>query len=130
MNREHNNILGYLLMNEPPPGKISAGGLANTNDFYARATAKIKELQPGALVSLANWPRADMLDTSKWDFVCVNHYGYDKSHVLIMGYRGYLGWMKRSIAYGKPLVGTEYGYSMSQRGEGSRATRQCGHTTD
>ncbi len=119
VNREHNNILGYLLMNEPPPGKISAGGLANTNDFYARVTARIKELQPGAMVSLANWPRADMLDTSKWDFVCINHYRYDKSHSMIMGYRGYLGWMKRTIANGKPLMGTEYGYSMSKRGEGN-----------
>lgn len=117
-NREHNNILGYLIMNEPPPGKISAGGLTNTNDFYARVTDRIKELQPGALVSLANWPRSDMLDTSKWDFISINHYHYDKSHVVVMGYRGYLGWMKRTLAKNKPLIGTEYGYSLSQRGEG------------
>jgi hypothetical protein len=35
-----------------------------------------------------------------------------------MGYRGYLGWLKRSLAKDKPLIGTEYGYSMSKRGEG------------
>ncbi len=118
INREHGNIIGYLLMNEPPPGKIAQASLAKTNEFYALVTSKIKELQPGAYVSLANWPRSDMLDTSGWDFVCINHYGYDKSHVVNMGYRGYLGWLKRSLAKGKPLIGTEYGYSMSKRGEG------------
>ncbi|MBI5554698.1 MAG: hypothetical protein HY920_02445 [Elusimicrobia bacterium] len=118
INREHGNIIGYLLMNEPPPGKIAQASLAKTNEFYALLTAKIKELQPGAYVSLANWPRSDMLDTANWDFVCINHYGYDKSHVVNMGYRGYLGWMKRSLAKDKPLIGTEYGYSMSKRGEG------------
>ncbi|MDD5132374.1 MAG: glycoside hydrolase family 2 TIM barrel-domain containing protein [bacterium] len=119
INREHGNIIGYLLMNEPPPGKIAQASLAKTNEFYDLITAKIKELQPGAYVSLANWPRSDMLSTKNWDFICINHYGYDKSHVVNMGYRGYLGWMKRSIANGKPLIGTEYGYSMSKRGEGN-----------
>lgn len=119
INREHNNVLGYLVMNEPPPGKISAGGLKNTNEFYAKVVGKIKELQPGAYVSLANWPRADMIDANNWDFFCINHYGYDKSHVVNMGYRGYLHWLKRTLAKNKPLIGTEYGYSLSQRGEGN-----------
>ncbi|MDD5259663.1 MAG: glycoside hydrolase family 2 TIM barrel-domain containing protein [bacterium] len=118
INREHGNIIGYLLMNEPPPGKIAQASLAKTNEFYDLITAKIKELQPGAYISLANWPRSDMLSTKNWDFICINHYGYDKSHVVNMGYRGYLGWMERSLAKDKPLIGTEYGYSMSKRGEG------------
>ncbi len=118
INREHGNIIGYLLMNEPPPGKIAQASLAKTNEFYDLVTAKIKELQPGAYVSLANWPRSDMLETKNWDFICINHYGYDKSHVVNMGYRGYLSWMERSLAKDKPLIGTEYGYSMSKRGEG------------
>lgn len=113
--RGHWNVLGYLVMNEPYLHTA-------TSDEEIRATMKhlvevrdmIKEEDPGAYVSLADWPQLLSLDHSMWDFICFNVYTWGTTpsdHG--MGYRPFIEYVKRELAADRPLVILEYGCSVA-----------------
>ncbi|MBN1521851.1 MAG: hypothetical protein JW928_04895, partial [Candidatus Aureabacteria bacterium] len=126
--KDKDNILLYLLGNEPLPSQLFAVGLEKTDKFFMDLKKSIKEQVPDSRVSLANWVQSDFLNTRIWDVICINLYPYypeSVSHSL--GYYGYTDWVKRKHAYDKPMILTELGLSVSL---GRRGAKGYGGNTE
>jgi len=126
--KDKDNILLYLLGNEPLPSQLFAVGLEKTDQFFLDLKNNIKEQMPNARVSIANWVQSDFLNTRIWDTVCINLYPYYPESVNhSLGYYGYTDWVKRVQSPKKPLILTELGLSVSL---GRRGTKGYGGNTE
>ena len=112
--KNFDNVLCFLLMNEPPMEKVRDAQKKGMENFLKKIRDVVKEIAPDKAVSIASWPPLSFIDHSFWDVVCFNVYIYSPvtvSHSL--GYRGYIEWLKENVAGNKPLVITEFGLSVS-----------------
>jgi exo-beta-1,3-glucanase (GH17 family) len=108
------NVLCFLLMNEPPMERVRDAGKAGLENFLKKIRDAVKEIAPDKAVSFANWVPLAFIDHSFWDVVCFNVYIYSPATIThSLGYRGYIEWLKESFAKDKPLVITEFGLSVS-----------------
>lgn len=117
--KKFDNILMYLVMNEPNAGLLMNAGSAKVNELFAKLRDAVKEADPDRPVSFSNCPLADFIDWSVWDVVCSNNYMYGPDTInKCLGYRAYNEWLKRTHAKDKPLIITEFGLSVSSSGPG------------
>ncbi len=115
------NVLMYLVGNEPQPSQVFGVGRQKTHDFLNRLKLAINKVAPKTPVTMSNWVQCDFLDDSMWDLVALNIYIYNPESVgHAMGYRGYVDWLKRTRAPRRPLVITECGLSVSKTGVGHK----------
>jgi len=120
--KDFDNILCYLVMNEPVMERVREAGKADTEDFLKNIKNAVKSIDPNRNVSFANWVPLSFIDHSFWDAICFNVYNYAPVTITYsLGYKGYIEWLKDTIAKDKPLIITEYGLSVSERriGEGN-----------
>lgn len=114
--KEAGNVLAVLVGNELLPERVFLAGVAQTDALLKRAYEAVKNADPKRLVSYANWPQLSALDLSVWDLVCMNLYPYEPSSVAhSLTFRGYIEYLKRTVAKTKPLVITELGLSVSPK---------------
>src|SRR4030042_1061696 len=66
--RNYDNILGYLIMNEPLPGHIFSVGFQHAYTLWMRTKKLINEKHPGIPVSFANTCVGDFIDLEIFDF--------------------------------------------------------------
>ena len=111
-------ILGYLILNEPPAEAILKDRAA-FRVFTRRMMAEIRRLGETRPVSMAAAAVDDFEPGEGFDFAGVNLYPYNPVTVTTLGYRRMLEYLKRDYAGGRPLVVTEFGLSVSPRGEGT-----------
>jgi len=115
----HKNVLMYLVMNEPNTETILKAGEPQFLEFLCKLRDRVRAGHPGVPVSFANTCIGEFLDPSIWDAVGFNLYMYNPVAVKeILGYRGYLEWLRKRHPRGAPVVVTEFGLSVSPEGEG------------
>ncbi len=107
----HPAVLGYLVANEIPASIVRWHGASAVEKFLKQLRDEVKEDDPGALVSYANYPSTEYLDLSFLDLVCFNVFleSQDK-------YDAYLARLQ-NLAGNRPLLVTEIGLDSHRNGE-------------
>ncbi|KPK42450.1 MAG: hypothetical protein AMJ78_02600 [Omnitrophica WOR_2 bacterium SM23_29] len=117
--RKYDNILYYILTSEPDPAAIITSGVDATSEFFGTLAKDVKRIDPDREVSLAYWELADYPQLPQFGVVSANvcRYGpvLNKKDTR---YEDYIRWFKQTYAKDKPLVITEFGYSVSKKGYG------------
>lgn len=115
----HPNILFYLLLNEPHADAVYRAGLDNMKDFYRQMIAVARSCDPRRFFSYSNCVATDFMKPEMWDLVAHNAYPYSPVTIeRALGYRTYLEILQEKLTLGKPVVVTEFGLSVSPRGDG------------
>lgn len=113
--KDFDNIITYLVMNEPPVERVKDAGGTSTENFLKRIKVAVKSVDPDKPISIANWIPVAFIDHSFWDVVCFNAYIYSPSTIAYsLGYQRYIEWLKEKKAKDKPLIITEFGLSVSK----------------
>jgi hypothetical protein len=116
---KHPNILFYLIGNEPHGEAVHKSGVEETIKFHRKLADTARRCDPRRPASYANCVFADFLVPEMWDLTAQNVYPYAPVTIeKTLGYRGYLQHVKRRLAPNKPLVVTEFGLSVSPKGDG------------
>ncbi|MCB0548862.1 MAG: hypothetical protein KDD19_14880 [Phaeodactylibacter sp.] len=117
--KNHDNIIAYLIMNEPLPETIAAAGYEATVDLWEELIGIIHEQHPGRPVSIANTSNGTYIDPAVFDFSAYNVYIYNPVTVnYLHGYRDFISYLSNLNVPGRPLAITEYGLSVSPSGPG------------
>jgi len=111
----HPAVLGYLVANEIPATIVRWHGASAVEKFVNQLHDEVKEEDPEALVSYANYPSTEYLDLSFLDLVCFNVFleSQDK-------YEAYLARLQ-NLAGNRPLLVTEIGLDSHRNGDKAQA---------
>lgn len=117
--RNYDCIITYLILNEPQTDHIhkvtSKGFLA----LMQRLMDAIHKAHPGIPVTIsANAMISDYLDENIFDVYAYNCYDHLEAQTATMGLKDYIRGLVELNGSKKPLIITEFGYSISRRGEG------------
>src|SRR5213075_1979598 len=101
----------YLVANEIPASIVRWHGARAVEKFVKQLRDEVKEEDPEALVSYANYPSTEYLDLSFLDLLCFNVFleSQDK-------YDAYLARLQ-NLAGNRPLLVTEIGLDSNRNGE-------------
>jgi O-antigen biosynthesis protein len=113
--RRSPNLLAFLVGNEIPPDVVRWYGAPRVERFLAGLADEIKQVDPDALVSYANFPMTEYLGVQGLDFVSFNVYLH---RIDALG--RYLARLQ-NLAGPRPLLLTEFGVDSIREGE----TRQA-----
>src|SRR5919112_832492 len=108
---EHPAVLGFVVGNEIPAPSVRWHGRRRTEDLLQGLYEVGKEAAPEALISYANYPTTEYLDTSFFDFECFNVFLENEP-----AYRRYLAQLQLDTG-DRPLVLTELGLDSASHGE-------------
>jgi GT2 family glycosyltransferase len=111
----HPSILAYFVGNEIPSSIVRWHGPRKVSRFLAQLYDTAKAIDPLALVSYANYPPTEYLETEFVDFYACNVYLHDEP-----AYRRYLARL-HNVAGDKPLVLSEFGIDAIRAGEEHQA---------
>src|SRR5262245_2035344 len=112
----HPALFGILVGNEIPPDIVRWYGPERVREFLRVLRDEVKQRAPDALVSYANFPSTEYLDTTDLlDFVSYNVYLHREAD-----FRRYLSRLQ-NIAEDKPLVLTEFGVDSLREGADRQA---------
>ena len=118
--KDFDNIIGYLIMNEPLPAAIFTAGYDQTRSLWSTIIDIIHNQHPGRPVSIANTCVGTFIDPEIFDFSAYNVYIYNPVTVnFLHHYRAYVRYLQSLRTDDKPLVITEYGLSVSPSGPGN-----------
>src|SRR2546429_3013147 len=111
----HPAVLGYLVANEIPATIVRWHGASAVEKFVNQLHDEVKEEDPEALVSYANYPSTEYLDLSFLDLVCFNVFleSQDK-------YEAYHARLQK-LAGNHPLLVTEIGLDSHRNGDKAQA---------
>lgn len=109
------NSLALLIGNEISPQILRWYGPSRVESFLADLADEVKQVDPRALVSYANYPSAEYLNLEFADLVCFNVYLH-REHDL----RRYLARLQNLAAF-RPLVLSEFGADSQREGEEAQA---------
>lgn len=113
--KSFDNIITYLVMNEPPVTRVKDAGKAGTEAFLKKIAEAVRKIDSHKPVSITNWIPTAFISTTFWDVVCFNAYIYSPSSIAYaLGYQRYIEWLKQEKASHKPLIITEAGISVSK----------------
>ena len=116
----YDNIIAYLIMNEPLPETVFAAGYDETVYLWEQLTDIIHERHPGRPVTIANTSNGTYIDPAVFDLSAFNVYIYNPVTVnFLHGYRDYAAYLRERDTSDHPLVITEYGLSVSPTGPGN-----------
>lgn len=113
--RQHAAVFAYLIGNEIPPDIVRWHGSERTLSFLRELVAVAKDNNPDALVSYANFPSTEYLDTDFTDFLAFNLYLHREPE-----FRRYLSRL-HNLAEDRPLVLTEFGIDSIREGADEQA---------
>ena len=114
--KDSDNVLAVLVGNELLPERVYLAGFSRTDALLQSTYQAAKQTDARRLVSYANWPQLSGLDPSFWDLIGFNLYPYEPASVShSLGFRGYIEYLKRTVAQHKPLIITELGLSVSPK---------------
>ena len=111
----HPAIFAYLIGNEIPPDMVRWHGAERVRKFLKRLVGMVKEIDPGRLVSYANFPSTEYLTVDFTDFLCFNVYLHEEG-----AFRRYLSRL-HNLAVDRPLVLTEFGIDSMREGLDTQA---------
>src|SRR6266581_8529984 len=111
----HPAVLGYLVANEIPASVVRWHGASATEGYLKELWNEVKEQDPKALVSYANYPSTEYLDLSFLDLFCFNVFLQSQDN-----YEAYLARLQ-NLAGNRPLLITEIGLDSRRNGEKAQA---------
>ncbi len=117
--RKYDCIITYLILNEPQTDHMhKVSGTAFVN-LMQGLMAIIHKEHPGIPVTIsANAMISDYLDENIFDVYAYNCYDHGEAQTATMGFKDYIKGLCELNGLKKPLIITEFGYSVSHRGEG------------
>jgi glycosyltransferase involved in cell wall biosynthesis len=107
----HPAVFGYLVGNEIPPDIVRWHGAEAVRRFVQSLAASVKDEDPEALISYANFPSTEYLTIDFTDFTCFNVYLHDET-----AFCRYIARL-HNLAVDQPLVLTEFGVDSMRHGE-------------
>ena len=117
--KNYNNIIGYLIMNEPHPTAVLGAGYQHTVNLWTELVNIIHSQHPNRPVSIANTPNGTYIHPHIFDFSAYNVYIYNPVTVnYLHGYRNHIDYLQQLISSHHPLIITEYGLAVSPTGPG------------
>ncbi len=118
--KNYDNIIAYLIMNEPQPEIIARAGYDGTVSLWKELTGIIHARHPNRPVSMANTCNGTYIGSDVFDFSAYNVYIYNPVTVnYLHGYRDFISYLNKLNNNGSPLIVTEYGLSVSPAGPGN-----------
>ncbi len=115
----HPNILFYLLLNEPHGDAVFRAGQDHMERFYRQMLQVARRCDPKRFFSYSNCVATDFMKPLSWDLVAQNVYPYSPVTIeRALGYRTYLEILREKFVGEKPMLITEFGLSVSPRGDG------------
>jgi O-antigen biosynthesis protein len=108
--KRHPAVFAYLVGNEIPPEIVRWYGADKIRDFLSTLVDSARDVDPGALISYANFPSTEYLDTDFLDFLAFNVYLHHEDN-----FRRYLSHL-HNLAGDRPLVLTEIGIDSIRQG--------------
>jgi len=117
--RKYDCIITYLILNEPQTDHLhKVSGKAFVN-LMQDLMGIIHKEHPGIPVTIsANAMISDYLDENIFDVYAYNCYDHVEAQTATIGFRDYIKGLVELNGLKKPLIITEFGYSVSHRGEG------------
>ncbi|MFZ5942210.1 MAG: hypothetical protein ACOYXB_16705 [Bacteroidota bacterium] len=117
---KYDNIIAYLIMNEPQPEAIFSAGYEETLQLWNELADLIHNQHPGRPVSIANTCNGTYIPAGTFDFSAYNAYIYNPVTInYLHGYREFVNYLGGLNVPGHPLVMTEFGLSVSPTGPGN-----------
>jgi GT2 family glycosyltransferase len=110
----HPAVLAYTLGNEIPATIVRWHGVRNVERFLKELQEDVKEKDPSALISYANYPSTEYLDLPFLDLLCFNVFLESRT-----SYEAYLGRLQ-NLAGNRPLLVTEIGLDSRRNGEAAQ----------
>jgi hypothetical protein len=114
-------VLAYSIGNEIPPDVVRWHGAKGVERFLYELRDVVKQADPEALVTYANYPPTEYLDLSFLDFATFNVYLHDRE-----AFRRYLLRLQNLVGE-RPLVLGELGMDTLRQGELAQAEFLEGH---
>jgi GT2 family glycosyltransferase len=111
----HPSVFAYLVGNEIPPEIVRWYGGEKIRTFLGELVDCVKRVDHEALVSYANFPSTEYLETDFADFLAFNVYLHHEGE-----FRRYLSHL-HNLAADRPLVLTEIGIDSSRQGNAFQA---------
>ncbi|WP_018291317.1 glycosyltransferase [Verrucomicrobium sp. 3C] len=117
----HPAIFAYLVDNEMPPDLLRWAGAGRIERHIDALTEIVREEDPGALVSYANYPPTEYLHPPSVDFVAFNLYLHRPADLS-----AYLARLQ-NLSGEKPLLITEFGMDTLRHSETEQADLLAAH---
>jgi len=118
--KNYQNIIAYLIMNEPLPETIFLAGYNNTIQLWTQLIDIIHDQHPGIPATIANTCNGTYIDSETFDFSAYNVYPYNPSTVNHSHeYPAFVEYLSGLRDDSMPLIITEYGLSVSPSGPGN-----------
>ncbi|MFA5817020.1 MAG: T9SS type A sorting domain-containing protein [Bacteroidales bacterium] len=118
--KNYDNIIAYLIMNEPQPETIANAGYDETVALWTELINIIHAQHPNRPVSIANTSNGTYINSDVFDFSAYNVYIYNPVTVnYLHGYRDFIHYLSQLNNFSSPLIITEYGLSVSPHGPGN-----------
>jgi GT2 family glycosyltransferase len=114
-------LLAYSVGNEIPPDVVRWHGARNVERFLVGLHDVVKQVDPDALATYANFPPTEYLELSFLDFATFNVYLHDRE-----AFRRYLLRLQNLVG-DRPLVIGELGMDTLRHGERAQAEFLAGH---
>jgi len=117
--KKYDCIITYLILNEPQTDHVhKVSGKAFVN-LMQDLMAIIHQEHPGIPVTIsANAMISDYLDENLFDVYAYNCYDHAEAQTATMGFKDYIRGLYELNGLKKPLITTEFGYSVSHHGNG------------
>lgn len=116
--KKWDNIIGYIIMNEP----FASDVLNQEQDFknlFSRIVSTIKSLGDKKPIMSSSSFNTDFLPMNELDTFAMNLYPYNPKLISkTLGYKLSLEYLKKNVVNDRPFIITEYGLSVSPKGEG------------
>jgi exo-beta-1,3-glucanase (GH17 family) len=117
--KNYDCVISYLLLNEPATIHIRDSGAKQTVNMLSVMQGILNEAHPGIPVGISgNAAIDDFMDQNFLGFYGINCYDYGDGQAGTMGFTGFLRWCNELNRKQKPMVITEFGYSVSDYGVG------------
>ena len=117
--RKYDCIITYLILNEPQTDHIhKVSGKAFVHLMQSLMEI-IHQEHPGIPVTIsANAMISDYLDLNLFDVYAYNCYDHTEAQTATMGFKDFIKGLNELNGLKKPFITTEFGYSVSHRGNG------------
>ncbi|MBP9900597.1 MAG: hypothetical protein KBH45_04005 [Verrucomicrobia bacterium] len=117
--RKYDCIITYLILNEPQTDHMHKVSGTAFVKLMQGLMAIIHKEHPGIPVTIsANAMISDFLDENLFDVYAYNCYDHAEAQTATMGFKDFIKGLYEMNGLKKPLITTEFGYSVSRRGEG------------
>jgi exo-beta-1,3-glucanase (GH17 family) len=117
--KKYDCVISYLILNEPMTGHVYSVGAKQMAGMLSKMKGILSTEHPGIPVGISgNAATDDFIDMNLLDFYGYNCYDYGNGQAGTMGFGGFLDWCNELNKKQKPMIITEFGYSVSDLGWG------------